>query len=53
MLRYAAAVPVFVWVAVLFAGVDDDSTRIPFLLALGVAVIITVWAIRRDYTHRP
>jgi hypothetical protein len=47
---YAAAIPFIVWALMLAVGiVDDDSTRIPFLIVEAVAITITVRALAGRY----
>lgn len=47
---YAAAIPFFVWALFLELGLmDPEESRVPFLLVEGIAVCITIGALRSRY----
>jgi hypothetical protein len=44
---YAAAIPFLAWALLLLAGLDEDSSRVPFLLVEAVAVAVSVHGLHR------
>lgn len=47
---YAMAVPIIVWAFCLqFGWVEADSSRVPYLLIQGVAIIISVHGLQSRY----
>lgn len=47
---YAMAVPIIIWAFCLqFGWVEADSSRVPYLLIQGVAIIISVHGLQSRY----
>lgn len=46
---YVAAIPFLVWALALMAGLDDDASRIPFLIVEAVAIAVSIHGLRMKY----
>lgn len=49
---YFAAWPFLIWALVLSLGANADTTRVPFLIAEGVALGVSIHAMRKKYHRR-
>lgn len=48
---YVAAYPFVVWALLLTLGLDDDATRIPFLIVEAIAVAVSIHGLRQKYRN--